>query len=34
MSYRVVVLGAGYAGIEAAMTLHKKKKKPIISKLS
>ncbi|ANX02410.1 pyridine nucleotide-disulfide oxidoreductase [Thermoclostridium stercorarium subsp. leptospartum DSM 9219] len=27
MSYRVVVLGAGYAGIEAAMTLHKKKKK-------
>lgn len=27
MSYKVVVLGAGYAGIEAALTLHKKKKK-------
>lgn len=27
MSCKVVVLGAGYAGIEAALTLHKKKKK-------
>ena len=27
MSYKVVVIGAGYAGIEAALTLHRKKKK-------
>jgi len=27
MSNRVIVLGAGYAGVEAALTLHKKKKK-------
>ena len=26
MSYKVVVIGAGYAGIEAALTLHRKKK--------
>lgn len=27
MAHRVIVLGAGYAGVEAALTLHKKKKK-------
>lgn len=27
MSQKVIILGAGYAGVEAALTLHKKKKK-------
>ena len=27
MSYKVVVIGAGYAGVEAALTLHKKEKR-------
>jgi len=27
MAHKVLILGAGYAGIEAALTLHKKKRK-------
>jgi len=32
MAHKVLILGAGYAGIEAALTLHKKKRKKMISK--